>query len=640
MRRAVADTLTNLASFLAEIGDREAGRAAAAAEAVNIARDLTALSREHVPALAGALTNMASRLHGVGRFAEAVDDAEEALELYRGLASRNPAFESDVALMLSNLGSMLDDVARPEEALRLSSEALTLRRRLQAAGRSSPGELANSLINVANLLSDRGRSSEALALASEAVAIRRDESRDNSHLIAGLANALDSMAVFAIESGQEDLALASINEAVSILRRLASANAAFVPDLAGALNNAAAIAGRSVPDDAIGHIEESVEIHRRLVRSNPAFVAHLATSLDSLATVLAESGRANDAVVAATESVEIRRELVQDSGMSVAALTGALHNLSNRYEELGRANEALQLASEIVGLEGRVDATAAAIHRLLEVAPTDRPDVADALLVAALDRLREIVHLALWSVADPGDRRALLENLAWVASAGAVYLAIERHDCDHALAWLDSTMTIDLRANASLRSTEFAELEHRRPDLAGRLRKALGAVTRDEMSPDADVVEDVIRDVREAGSGFERFLRTRTSDEITAALDATTVIVAAGPRSGVLLFSAPGEPPTAEPLDLCFDDLTGPALQSMSARPVQAWIGHARLRELVEERVVPVIANLATSLSLPTPCAHFSMFQLSANFRSSSIRTTASSMMPPLPCCQHLLPPD
>ena len=594
MRRAVADTLTNLASFLAEIGDREAGRAAAA-EAVNIARDLTALSREHVPALAGALTNMASRLHGVGRFAEAVDDAEEALELYRGLASRNPAFESDVALMLSNLGSMLDDVARPEEALRLSSEALTLRRRLQAAGRSSPGELANSLINVANLLSDRGRSSEALALASEAVAIRRDESRDNSHLIAGLANALDSMAVFAIESGQEDLALASINEAVSILRRLASANAAFVPDLAGALNNAAAIADRSVPDDAIGHIEESVEIHRRLVRSNPAFVAHLATSLDSLATVLAESGRANDAVVAATESVEIRRELVQDSGMSVAALTGALHNLSNRYEELGRANEALQLASEIVGLEGRVDATAAAIHRLLEVAPTDRPDVADALLVAALDRLREIVHLALWSVADPGDRRALLENLAWVASAGAVYLAIERHDCDHALAWLDSTMTIDLRANASLRSTEFAELEHRRPDLAGRLRKALGAVTRDEMSPDADVVEDVIRDVREAGSGFERFLRTRTSDEITAALDATTVIVAAGPRSGVLLFSAPGEPPTAEPLDLCFDDLTGPALQSMSARPVQAWIGHARLRELVEERVVPVIANLATS---------------------------------------------
>ena len=81
--------------------------------------------------------------------------------------------------------------------------------------------------------------------------------------------------------------------------------------------------------------------------------------------MLAESGRANDAVVAATESVEIRRELVQDSGMSVAALTGALHNLSNRYEELGRANEALQLASEIVGLEGRVDATAAAIHRLL-----------------------------------------------------------------------------------------------------------------------------------------------------------------------------------------------------------------------------------------------------------------------------------
>lgn len=590
VRLGTADTLSSLAAFLAETGDLSEGLAAAE-EAVRLSRELVRESREHLPALAGALTNVANRLSGVGRPFEAVAAAEEAVGIYRALARRNPALEPDVAMALSNLGSLLHDIGRYGDALARLQESLKIRRTLVKAHPSYRSDLAYSLLNVANLLSDGGRFSEAAELAKEAVEIRRDEVRANPRQAGGLGNALDAMAVFAMEANDEDAALAAAAEAVSVLRDSASGNRAFLPDLAKALNNYGAIA-RTTPE-ALHCIEEAVAVHRKLADQNEAFISDLASSLDNLASILAEADRDQEALDPAVESVRIRRRLAQANRALVPDLSGALHNLANRMEDLGQARGALEVSVEILELEGRTDATAAAVHRLLEVEPADRPEGADAVLPAAMDRLGDIIPLALWTVDDPGDRRELLSALAWMASAGTVYLAQERADFRHALEWVDRTITLDLRTGAAMRTPEFTALAERRPDLAARLRRSLGAVTiKDETSD--ELIGDVIREIREGGSGFERFLLPRTADEITAGLRTTTAILVGGPRDGVILVVRPDGHVVSAPIDVSFNAVAELATMSLSSRPVGVKVSHKRLRSLVLTHVLPALLGLVS----------------------------------------------
>jgi tetratricopeptide (TPR) repeat protein len=588
IRRGIADTLSSLSAFLAETGDLSEGLGAAE-EAVHLSRGLVLESREHLPALAGALTNVANRLSGVGRPFEAVAAAEEAVGIYRDLASRNPALEPDVAMALSNLGSLLHDIGRYGDALARLQESLKIRRALVKAYPSYRSDLAYSLLNVANLLSDGGRFSEAAELAKEAVEIRRGEVRANPRQAGGLGNALDAMAVFAMEANDEDAAMAAADEAVSVLRDSASGNRAFLPDLAKALNNYGAIA-RTTPG-ALHCVEEAVAIHRNLADENEAFMSDLASSLDNLASILAEADRDQEALGPAVESVQIRRRLAQANRALVPDLSGALHNLANRMEDLGKVRSALEVSVEILELEGRTDATAAAVHRLLEVEPSDRPDGADAILPAAIDRLGDIIPLALWTVDDPGDRRALLSALAWMASAGTVYLAQERADPRHALEWVDRTITLDLRTGAAMRAPEFIALAERRPDLAARLRRSLGAATPQDEATD-ELIGDVIREIRESDSGFERFLLPRTAEEITAGLRTTTVVLAGGPRGGVILVVTPGDQIVSVPIDVSFNDVAELATMSLSSRPVGVKVSHERLRSLVLKRVLPALQSL------------------------------------------------
>lgn len=587
IRRGIADTLSSQSAFLAETGDLSEGLGAAE-EAVRLSRGLVLESREHLPALAGALTNLANRLSGVGRPFEAVAPAEEAVGIYRDLASRNPALEPDVAMALSNLGSLLHDIGRYGDALARLQESLKIRRALVKVYPSYRSDLAYSLLNVANLLNDGGRFSEAAELAKEAVEIRRGEVRANPRQAGGLANALDAMAVFAMEANDVDVALAAADEAVSILRDSASSNRAFLPDLAKALNNYGAIA-RTTPG-ALHCVEEAVAIHRNLADENEAFMSDLASSLDNLASTLAEADRGQEALDPAVEAVQIRRRLAQANRALVPDLSGALHNLANRMEDLGKARSALEVSVEILELEGRTDATAAAVHRLLEVEPSDRPEGADAVLPAAIDRLGDIIPLALWTVDDLGDRRALLSALAWMASAGTVYLAQERADPRHALEWVDRTITLDLRTGAVMRAPEFTALAERRPDLAARLRRSLGAATPND--EEAELVGDVIREIRECDSGFEQFLLPRTVEEITAGLRTTTVVLAGGPRGGVILVVTPGDQIVSVPIDVSFNDVAELATMSMSSRPVGVLVSHERLRSLVLKRVLPALQSL------------------------------------------------
>jgi tetratricopeptide (TPR) repeat protein len=584
-RSDLADALSSLSIFLAETGD-DRGALKAAEEAVGLARE----PGGQPPLLAGALTTLTNRLSHVGRLDDALAAAGEAVRIYEGLAKDDAVFVADVALATSNLASLLRDAGRYGEALTHAQKALRIRRGLVQVSPSYRSDLANSLVTVANLLDDGGRPSEALDLAREVVEIRQAEASDNPRLTGGLANALDAMAVFAKQANDDETALAASDRAVTILRDASAGNRAFLPDLAKALTNHGAMAPDSA--EAVRSLDEAVGIYRDLAAGNDGFRPELAASLDNLASALAEAGRTGEALVPAVEAVEIHRGLAAARRARAPDLSGALHNLANRLEEAGRARDALEASVEILGLEGRTDATAAAVHRLLEVPPEDRPDGAGDLIAGAIDRVGELIPLALWTVDDPGDRRTVMSALAWMASAGAVYLARERRDLGHALEWVDRTITLDLRATAAMRGTEFAVLSERRPDLAARLRRSLGTPASPHDRPDEPLV-DVIREVRESGSGFDRFLLPRTAAEITTGLRTTTVILAAGPRDGVLLVATPQGAMSAMPMSMSFDEIAELVTMSLAPQPVQVLLSHERLRSLVLDRILPDLRSQA-----------------------------------------------
>ena len=584
-RSELAGALSSLSIFLAETGDDREGLEAAE-EAVSLARELDG----QLPVLAEALTTLTNRLSGPGRLDDALAAAGEAVRIYKGLAKDDPAFAPDVALAASNLSSLLRDAGRYGEALTQAQKALRIRRALVRVSPSYRSDLANSLITAANLLGDGGRPSEAADLAREVVEIREAEASDNPRLNGGLGNALDAMAVFAKQANDDETALAASGRAVTILRNASAGNRAFLPDLAKALTNYGTMARDSA--EAVRSLAEAVGIHRDLAAGNDGFRPDLAASLDNLAIALPEEGRTGDALVPALEAVEIYRWLAAARQALAPDLSGALHNLANRLEEAGRPQDALGVSVEILGLEGRTDATAAATHRLLEVPPEDRPDGAGDLITGAIDRVGDLIPLALWTVDDPGDRRTMMSALAWMASAARCTWHVRRGTS--ATRWngsiAPSHSTCGQRPQCTGRSSPCSS--GRRPDLAARLRRSLGTPALQHDHPD-EPLGDVIREVRESGSGFGRFLLPRTAAEITAGLPTTTVILAAGPRDGVMLVATPQGAMTAMPMSVTFDEIAELVTMSLSPRGAQVWLSHERLRALVLDRILPDLQSQA-----------------------------------------------
>ncbi|MFJ9689947.1 tetratricopeptide repeat protein, partial [Streptomyces bacillaris] len=94
---------------------------------------LTQTTSAHEPGLAASLSNLGTFLSEVGRRAEALKATEQAVEIYRRLAADNPAaHEPGLAASLSNLGGFLSGVGRRAEALKATEQAVEIRRRLAA----------------------------------------------------------------------------------------------------------------------------------------------------------------------------------------------------------------------------------------------------------------------------------------------------------------------------------------------------------------------------------------------------------------------------------------------------------------------------------------------------------------------------
>jgi tetratricopeptide (TPR) repeat protein len=166
---ALANTLTNLAHSLAELGRRE-DALGAAAEAVALRRRLAETQSDvFAPSLGTALLNLAERYRELGRREEALATAEEAIQLYRRLGAAHPSeWHAELARALGVVAIALGELGRDEDALAAAEEAVGLRRTVaEAGGIDALPPLANSLNTLANLLSCGGRREEAIQAAEE-----------------------------------------------------------------------------------------------------------------------------------------------------------------------------------------------------------------------------------------------------------------------------------------------------------------------------------------------------------------------------------------------------------------------------------------------------------------------------------------
>ncbi|WP_322748677.1 MULTISPECIES: tetratricopeptide repeat protein [unclassified Frankia] len=459
----------NLAIRLSGVG-RRAEALAPATEAVTIRRRLAEVAPDaYLPDLAGSLTNLANRLSGVGRRAEALAPATEAVDLYRRLAEAAPdAYLPDLAMSLTNLANVLSGVGRRAEALAPATEAVDLYRRLvEAAPDAYLPNLAASLTTLANRLSEVGRRAEALAPATEAVTIRRRlvEAAPDAYL-PDLAGSLTNLAVRLSGVGRRAEALAPATEAVDLYRRLAEAAPdAYLPDLAMSLTNLAnVLSGVGRRAEALAPATEAVTIRRRLVEAAPdAYLPDLAGSLNTLALGLSEVGRRAEALAPATEAVELYRRLAEVAPDAyLPNLAASLTNLAIGLSEVGRRAEALAPATEAVTIR----------RRLAEVAP-------DAYLP---DLAMSLTNLAK-SLSEVG-RRA--EALAPATEAVDLYRRLVEAAPDAYLPDLAGSLTtlanrlseVGRRAEALAPATEAVDLYRRLaevapdaylPDLAGSL---------------------------------------------------------------------------------------------------------------------------------------------------------------------------
>jgi tetratricopeptide (TPR) repeat protein len=148
------------------------------------------------------------RLHGQGRYAEALALAQRSLDLSRRLlGDAHP----DVAQSLNNLAALYQAMGRYAEAEPLYQEALALSRRL--LGDEHPA-VALSLNNLALLYQAMGRYADAEPLYQEALALSRRRLGDAYPQV---ATGLNNLAGLCAATGRRDEAVALMEQAAAIM---------------------------------------------------------------------------------------------------------------------------------------------------------------------------------------------------------------------------------------------------------------------------------------------------------------------------------------------------------------------------------------------------------------------------------------
>lgn len=278
---------------------------------------------------ASVLHDLALSLSGAGRYDESLAVTERSVALYRRLADDEPGrHELDLAGALNNLATRLHYARRPSEALEASRQSVEIRRRHLPLEQSVG--LAQALSNYAVDLHTAGRRVEALQADSEALEIYRVAARYGAHKGA-IAGALFNLGAHLSALLRDEAAIAATRQGLAMLRPLARDNpAVHEGGLPLGLANVAdwltawgqqreqivadiiRSGGTPDPDDlgpprwreeALEAITQAVEIERRRARANPAALqSSLEGTLRTYGRVLTALGHEQDALAATREA--------------------------------------------------------------------------------------------------------------------------------------------------------------------------------------------------------------------------------------------------------------------------------------------------------------------------------------------------
>lgn len=308
-------------------------------------------------AAASALNNLSNRLGDLGRWEEALQEAQNAVAVRRSLvAAHAEVFVPNLALSLNNLAIRLGNLGHREAALKAAQESVSLYAGLEAVHAGVfKSDLAQSTSNLANTLGSLGRKEEALEMTQRAVDLDRDLAFVHPDIFTpGLAASLTNLAGRLGELDKHQAGLSAAQEAVGLYRALAAERPdAFKPNLAKSLTNLANRLGNvGRAKDALDAASEVVRSYRELANKRPVvFRAELATSLSNLANRLGSLDRPEEALKMAQEAVDLGRALAdRPSDTSTSELAVSLRNLAVWLGKLNRRQEAAAAAREAVQL--------------------------------------------------------------------------------------------------------------------------------------------------------------------------------------------------------------------------------------------------------------------------------------------------
>jgi tetratricopeptide (TPR) repeat protein len=581
-----------------------------AAEAVELARAWVLRDDQPTAAalLARSLVTVSFLRSHAGDRAGSVSAGQEAIELLRPLAAENPGrFGELLAYALRTHAGHAAAGDRSGSGLLLLGEADAL---AGSADHEAAAADPARLLLAAGRLRSGGRVSSARRLERAAAA--------------GLA-AMTNQA--RIEKLQTSPTIAvSLAEFLAEQATDASAKKKAAEFLAAILIRTERAHGFSRPDEKFsaaarlaalwlkaGDAEKAINIYRKLIstyRHDPQPFAPIlfAGVLQTSAVAMSSQGQHDEAIGCAREGLEIIRELDQSQpGHYQIELALALECTSAAYHDSGRHREALLHSVEVLSLDVGSSSLARALRNLIRAPEDDRPGESQAVIRHVLMSMPMRIAAELALLDELADRRQALQDIRFLALDGAVYLALECDDPSAAVELLDGIAAWEVTAIGRLNDSKaWRSVRERRPDLADRMRRALGPDASDVNLPvgtaprreSLSAIYDELRSVEE----WQQLAQPRNLASIAAQLgERRAVYILPGHRGGCAI-SVDGN-------GACHVWRTGLTLQSLQSvietrDPRGSQLARETrlltLRQIVRAEILPVLTEAAANGSIVT----------------------------------------
>lgn len=392
------EVLPNLADVERGIG-RTAEGLARAREAYDVLRTAEEAGRVSLEHQTGIRDVYAKHLSDHGRMEEAVTVAREAVAISRQTLDAIPDLVSNLLhRSLVHLAGMLSDIGDHDGAVDAASEAVERARELAD---HSPGWAAAELPVALHALGRaywlRGEFGPARVVAEEMVDLARAAvAVDELSNLNDLASALEFSALLANEAGDPDAAMEAVSEAIGHYRHLLSeAGSGFGDDLANGLHNAATIAlAAGDLDAAITFQLQADEALSALPDPSPHTAKLRAEGLSNLGVYLAMADRVDEGLEAVRKAGTIIAGLPPDWPPAIEASIAATVAEARLQVLAGDPGEALRCCDTALTLmeaHGAEFWRGPALNaRAMALAELGHPDAVDAAQSAFDHHCREL----------------------------------------------------------------------------------------------------------------------------------------------------------------------------------------------------------------------------------------------------------